>query len=99
MTGLPSQNENQYAGYPDIHMNTAKGMTIGLPDIHMATAKGMTLDSDIRMDTSKPGTTVKQHAFKLWEKELLESAEVKRKATVAQLCKFSHLVLSSDIFR
>jgi len=89
MTGLPSQKENQYAGYPDIHMNTAKGMTLGLPDIHMATTKGSASDNDIRMETARPGTTVRQNGFKIWEKELLESPEVKRKATVAQLCESS----------
>ncbi|TBU30762.1 kinase-like protein [Dichomitus squalens] len=66
-------------------MNTAKGMTIGMPDIRMATAKGLTVDKDIRMETAKAGTTIRQGAFKMWEKELLESPEVRRKATVAQL--------------
>nr|VWP00558.1 Chaperone protein dnaJ 2 [Ganoderma boninense] len=80
-----NQNQNLYSGLPDIHMNTAKGMTVGLPDIHMATAKGYTVDKDIRMETAKAGTTVKGGAFKMWEKELLESPEVRRKATVAQL--------------
>lgn len=77
--------------YPDIHMNTAKNMTLGIPDIRMATAKGSAVSgvnsSDIHMDTAKPGTTIKQGPLQLWEKELLDSAEVKRKATVAQLCK------------
>lgn len=68
-------------------MNTAKGLTVGLPDIHMATAKGLT-NEDIRMETVRGDTaTVKQPGFQLWEKELLESPEVRRKATVAQLCE------------
>lgn len=85
------QNPTQdvYDGLPDIHMNTAKGLTVGVPDIRMATAKGMTFDKDIYMDTAKANTTVKQGAFKVWEKELLESPEVRRKATVAQLCEYS----------
>ncbi|KAH8111419.1 kinase-like protein [Phellopilus nigrolimitatus] len=37
------------------------------------------------MDTLKPGTTMKKGALQLWERELLEAPEVKRKATVAQL--------------
>ncbi|KIM52347.1 hypothetical protein SCLCIDRAFT_141273 [Scleroderma citrinum Foug A] len=37
------------------------------------------------MDTAKNATTMKQTGLKLWERELLESSEVKRKATVAQL--------------
>ncbi|KAL0950515.1 hypothetical protein HGRIS_007324 [Hohenbuehelia grisea] len=79
--GLPSYDR-------DIHMNTAKGLTTigGLPDIRMATAKGMTLSpDDIMMDTARGGTTMKGGGLKLWERQLLESAEVKRKATVAQL--------------
>ena len=45
-------NQNAYSELPDIHMNTAKGMTIGVPDVRMATAKGLTLDKDIRMETA-----------------------------------------------
>ena len=78
------QNQSQYSDLPDIHMNTAKGLTVGLPDVRMATAKGMTID-DIHMDTAKAGTTLKA-GFKMWEKELIDSPEVRRKATVAQLC-------------
>ncbi|OAX42592.1 kinase-like protein [Rhizopogon vinicolor AM-OR11-026] len=37
------------------------------------------------MDTARNMTTVKGSGFQLWERELLQSAEVKRKATVAQL--------------
>ncbi|KAJ8591338.1 kinase-like protein [Rhizopogon salebrosus TDB-379] len=37
------------------------------------------------MDTARNMTTVKGGGFQLWERELLQSAEVKRKATVAQL--------------
>ncbi|EPS99674.1 hypothetical protein FOMPIDRAFT_1024135 [Fomitopsis schrenkii] len=72
-----------YGGLPDIHMNTAKGLTIAANDVHMATAKG--LDADVRMETAKAGTTVKQNGFQVWERELIESPEVRRKATVAQL--------------
>ena len=82
-----SKDQNQYSELPDIHMNTAKGLTIGVPDIRMATAKGLTVDKDIRMETAKAGATLKQSGFKLWEKELLDSPEVRRKATVAQLCE------------
>ncbi|KLO11264.1 kinase-like protein [Schizopora paradoxa] len=42
------------------------------------------------MDTVKAGTTIKQGGFQLWERELLESPEVKRKATVAQLYFFDY---------
>ena len=72
-------------------MDTAKSMTMGIPDIHMNTARGMTIADDIRMDTARgtTTTTVKQNALKAWEKELLDSSEVKRKSTVAQLCLFA----------
>lgn len=77
--------------YPDVYMNTAKNMTLNVPDIRMATAKGSIVpdisSGDIRMATAKPGPTIKQGRLQLWEKELLDSAEVKRKATVAQLCE------------
>lgn len=51
-------------------------------DIHMATAKGLTLTDDITMNTVRGGTTLKQGSL---EKQLLDSPEVRRKATVAQL--------------
>ena len=70
-------------------MDTAKGLTSmqSLGDIRMGTAKGHPLHDDIRMDTARGATTIKQSGFQVWERELLESSEVKRKATVAQLCK------------
>lgn len=83
--------QNAYSDLPDIHMNTAKGLTMGVPDVRMATAKNMTVDKDIYMETAKGGNTLKQGGFKVWEKELLESSEVRRKATVAQLCTRSSL--------
>jgi cell cycle protein kinase DBF2 len=70
----------------DIHMNTARGID-GLPDIHMQTAKGLAYDSDVYMQTARgaPDQTVGKSAKALWEREILDSNEVKRKATVAQL--------------
>ncbi|THG97893.1 hypothetical protein EW026_g4205 [Hermanssonia centrifuga] len=94
MSGLPSQADNPYGRYNDIHMNTAKG---GLPaytnrDIHMATAKG-TLHPDIRMETARGGdVTIKKEGLKEWERELLESPEVRRKSTVAQLYYYFQLL-------
>ena len=85
---MAARTKAPYSELPDIHMNTAKGLTMAVPDIRMATAKGMTVDKDIRMETAKAGTTLKQGAFKMWEKELLDSPEVRRKATVAQLCEY-----------
>jgi hypothetical protein len=57
----------------------------GLPDVRMAT-----LSSDIIMGTARSSTTVKNGKFQLWERELLESSEVRRKSTVAQLCMWCH---------
>lgn len=66
--------------YHDIRMNTAKSPFNHInDDIYMETARGTAMN-----------TTVKHGpAFQSWEKELLDSTEVKRKATVAQLCKFA----------
>lgn len=80
-SGLPPQDP-----YRDIHMDTAKAFPAGLADIRMNTAKGVTLTNDIRMETARGNNTFKG-GFQLWEKELLESSEVRRKATVAQLCE------------
>lgn len=70
-------------------MDTAKGLSTlqSYSDIRMATAKGNHFVDDIRMETARGESTVKQTGFQVWERELLESTEVKRKATVAQLCK------------
>jgi hypothetical protein len=54
---------------------------VGLPDALRAT-----LSNDTITDASRPGTTFKNSRFRLWERELLESSEVRRKSTVAQLC-------------
>lgn len=68
-------------------MDTTKDITVGLRDIHMSTAKGgHGWNEDIGMDTKKAVATVKPSGFQLWERELIESSEVKRKATIAQLC-------------
>lgn len=91
VSGLPQVKENNVSPYyRDIHMDTAKGLSSisNYPDIHMGTAKGFTLTNDITMETARGGgTTLKQGGFQVWERELLDSAEVRRKATVAQLCK------------
>ncbi len=57
----------------------------GLPDVRLAT-----LSNDIIMETARSGTTLKNGKFQLWERELLESPEVRRKSTVAQLCTWYH---------
>ncbi|KAH9075627.1 AGC/NDR protein kinase [Lactarius deliciosus] len=78
MAGLPRRDH--------IYMDTAKSSAVGLPDVRMplATARG-TLSNDINMNTARSGTTLKNGNLQLWERELLESSEVRRKSTVAQL--------------
>ncbi|KAK0464804.1 AGC/NDR protein kinase [Armillaria novae-zelandiae] len=85
--GLPSERTGGFSYYRDrdIHMDTAKGLPISGFDIHMNTAKGLTFSDDINMQTAKGTSTIKQPGLQLWERELLDTAEVKRKATVAQL--------------
>lgn len=64
-------------------------------DVHMATARGWGGDGDVRMQTaarpsgssSSANAAARPPPLKLWERELLETPEVKRKATVAQLCE------------
>jgi cell cycle protein kinase DBF2 len=89
-SGLPETREYHYR---DVHMNTAKNVTYGSQDIHMATAKGLGYGTDVRMNTARAGTTLRQNNFQLWERELLESVEVRRKSTVAQLCTCVVLML------
>ena len=88
MAGLPRRDHN--------FMDTAKSSAVGLPDVRMplATAKG-TLSNDINMNTARSGTTIKNGNLQLWERELLESSEVRRKSTVAQLCTSRHTLSSS----
>ena len=65
-----------YADTVDVHMATAKGTpTAYLDDVHMETTKGAAT------------TKMRRSALKVWESELLKTPEVKRKATVAQLCE------------
>jgi len=66
----------------DIQMQTAKPFRIN--NFTMGTAK---TTNDIYMETAKTGLMPRQGAVKGWEQKLLESPEVMRKATVAQLCE------------
>ncbi|KAG6906765.1 hypothetical protein DXG01_012241 [Tephrocybe rancida] len=91
--GMPSPSPY----YRDVHMETAKGLPPGLGgggyvDVQMGTARaggvgvGTMGGQDVTMETARGGTTLRAGgAQQLWERELLGSAEVKRKATVAQL--------------
>jgi cell cycle protein kinase DBF2 len=64
-------------------MHTAKNL---IGDINMGTARAPWND-DIQMEMAKGGSTMKRSGLRLWERQLLESPEIKRKATVAQLCE------------
>lgn len=95
MAQKPSQKDKTYDGLPDIHMNTAKGLTgkwqLAGSDIHMNTAKGVPTYKDVRMDTSKPDPTKKMGGLKARDKLRMDDPEVRRKATVAQLCEHPEL--------
>ena len=56
----------------------------GLRDQRMYTHKGAPALEDVRMMTSRPV----EGGLKQWERDLVDSQEVKRKATVAQLCEY-----------
>jgi hypothetical protein len=72
--------------HQDARLDSARGApTSGLPDGHMNTPRGHPYSDDVRMDTAR--MTLKPGGFRMWEKDLLESPEVRRKATVAQLCE------------
>ncbi|THH04795.1 hypothetical protein EW145_g5257 [Phellinidium pouzarii] len=74
-TAFPKQNETFH-----------DDVRIAPSDIRMATAKGgFSLKRDIHMETLIVGSTIRKSGLQLWECELLEASEVKRKATVAQL--------------
>lgn len=100
--GLSNQLPSSPLAYvvdTDIHMNTVKNT---IKDIKMHTVRnaiaGLPFPSnrtlnDVRMETMQGGGTTVTSKFQLWEVELLESSEVKRKATVAQLCMFLRLRL------
>ena len=64
-------------------MDTAKALpSTGLPNMRFTTPL-----NDITMATARArATTMKAGGLQVWERQLLEVPEVKRKATVAQLC-------------
>lgn len=90
-------------------MDTAKPYHgAGVSDVYMQTAKGY-INDDVRMDTAKPGSgglgvpgaggqSYRPPPLKEWERGLVDSPEVKRKATVAQLCAFISM-LDLDLAR
>jgi hypothetical protein len=66
----------------DVYMQTAKGWNGGVGDLE-----------DVRMETARPSGSaavrMRPAVLQEWERDMLNSSEVKRKATVAQMCKLS----------
>lgn len=54
---------------------------------------GRQQEEDVRMRTAK-AETMKEKVLEPWEREVLASTEVKRRATVAQICKLLRLKAS-----
>lgn len=87
---------------PDIRMATAKGVPssnlINFGNSNASTGNnnsnfnlkfpGMGETQDVHMETLKRTVKKPGAVLQLWERELLDAPEVKRKATVAQLCEF-----------
>ena len=78
-----------YAGLPDVHMNTARGATVSKwqSELRASGSKGLPTYKDIHMDTARPDPTKKMGGLKARDKLRMEEPEVRRKATVAQLCE------------
>lgn len=78
--------DHYYAGLPDIHMNTAKGVTSKWQSRSEAYS-GIPTYKDIRMETAKGDPTKKMGGLKARDRLRMEDPEIRRKATVAQLCE------------
>ncbi|TEB26289.1 AGC/NDR protein kinase [Coprinellus micaceus] len=87
--GSPKKQVSGLPDYRDVHMDTAKGVpSSNYSDIRMNTARpfGDAKPDDVRMETARGGAaTLRQNKFQPWERQLMQSPEVRRKATVAQL--------------
>lgn len=68
---------------------------VGLPDVHMAPLSNDTITDSPLARSGPSGATLKNGRFQLWERELLESSEVRRKSTVAQLCTYHRAKIQS----
>ena len=75
----------------DIHMETVKTGFETNSDLLSRLKDG---NDDIHMQTVKTIAPSKA-PIKPWERELLDSPEVKRKATVAQLCKLHSILFDA----
>ena len=76
-----------YGGLPDIHMNTAKGATSKWKSRSDAYNGGIPTYKDIHMETAKADPTKKMGGLKARDRLRMEDPEIRRKATVAQLCE------------
>lgn len=84
----------------DVRMQTYKGAVPKAHDYHYVQPQQNRLavpgantrqDEDIRMRTAKAEATHKDRTLAPWERELVASPDVKRQATVAQLCEWPTL--------
>lgn len=95
------QQQQQYAE-EDVHMQTMKNTVNpamlkqlasvpGHSNLPVATRPAPALPArmmeDVHMKTQRNETRTERGVLQPWERELLESAEVRRKATVAQICR------------
>lgn len=88
----------------DVRMQTYKGAAPKAHDYHynqpaqnhLAVPGGNAAsryDEDVRMRTAKAEATSKNRTLAPWEREIVASPDVKRQATVAQLCEFAFILL------
>lgn len=91
-SALAAYSRIPYSYDNDVHMQTVKTLKdFKMQAPHAGFLSGLPISSDntlndIRMDTARVGGTTAKGGLKFWELELVDSPEVKRKATVAQLC-------------
>jgi hypothetical protein len=85
-------------GWALIAVNSRSPMMVNNRVQPPANAAPHAWDTDIHMQTARPEQTQsKSQVFQLWERELLDSPEVKRKATVAQLCPLALIARDSSV--
>ena len=73
---------------PDVQMGTHKNWSMSPADVTMASVRGANSNAGGMNTVYMDNTTMRGPGLKLLEKALVESPEVRRKATVAQLCPF-----------
>ena len=80
------RRDKYYEGLPDVHMDTVKGATSkwgSRSDIHKG---AIPTYKDIRMETARMDPTKKMGGLNARDRLRMEDPEIRRKATLAQLC-------------